>query len=146
MNGLIVWLLRWGHVVGGAIWVGGYALLAFVIVPLIARATSTTLHELAIGTVRLLTYTGIATIFFGMVLVTRTRGVGNLFGSEWGLLVIASAICAVALLGIGDGALRPALRRAAAGESARSARRYALIGFAITILAVGLMTRTLYAR
>ncbi|MBC8163983.1 MAG: hypothetical protein H7Z42_22465 [Roseiflexaceae bacterium] len=146
MSALIIWMLRWGHVVGGAIWVGGYALLAFVIVPLMAHARNDALQQIAIGAVRLLTYTGMATICFGILLITRTRGFANLIGSEWGALVITSAVCAVALLGIGDGALRPALRSIAAGGDARPARRYALIGFAITVLAVGLMTRTLYAR
>ena len=146
MATIILWLLRWGHVVGGAIWVGGYTLLAFVIVPVMARATGETLYQLAITTVRVLTYTGMATIFFGIILITRTRGFTHLLGSEWGALVILSAVCALALLGIGDGALRPALRRLAAGDAAGPARRFALIGFVITLLAVGLMTRTLYAR
>lgn len=146
MSTLLLWLLRWGHVAGGAVWVGGYTLLAWVIVPLLAHITNPTLHELAMSVVRLLTYTGMATIFFGILLITRTRGFANLIGSEWGTLIIASTVCAVALLGIGDGALRPALRRMAAGDMAAPARRYALIGFAITVVAVGLMTRTLYAR
>lgn len=144
MSALIIWLLRWGHVLGGAVWVGGYTVLAFVIVPLMARNTNNALSEIAIGVVRLLTYTGMATIFFGIVLITRTRGFNHLIGSEWGALIIGSAVCAVALLGVGDGALRPALRRIATTGDARPARRYALLGFAITILAVGLMTRTLY--
>ena len=142
MSAVIIWLLRWGHVVGGAIWVGGYALLAFVIVPLMARTTEEPLRHIAIGAVRLLTYTGTATIFFGILLITRTRGFAGLLGSEWGALVILSAVCAVALLGIGDGALRPALRTG----NARLAHRYAVIGFGVAVLAVGLMTRTIYAR
>jgi putative copper export protein len=146
MNAVGLWLLRWGHVVGGAIWVGGYALLALVIVPMLARNASKILSDLAIGAVRLLTYTGMATIFFGILLITRTRGFASLFRSEWGALVIASAICAIALLGLGDGALRPALRRIEATGDAQPAQRYAMLGFIVTLLAIGLMTRTLYAR
>jgi hypothetical protein len=94
-----------------------------------------------------MTYTGMATIFFGILLITRTRGFGSLWGGEWGVLIIASAVVAVALLGIGDGALRPALRRMGQGDegSAGAAQRFATIGLALTVLAVGLMTRALYA-
>ena len=48
-------------------------------------------------------------------------------------------------LGIGDGALRPALRRLAAGGDGGAARRWALIGLVLTVLAIGMMTRALYA-
>jgi hypothetical protein len=34
---------------------------------------------------------------------------GNWLGSEWGTLVLMCVVIAVALLGMGDGALRPAL-------------------------------------
>jgi hypothetical protein len=55
-------------------------------------------------------------------------------------------VIAVALLGIGDGALRPALRRLASGDVTVSvaARRWALIGFALTVIAVGVMTGAVY--
>jgi hypothetical protein len=61
-----------------------------------------------------------------------------------GVLIIASFVAAIALLGIGDGALRPALRRLAAGNADTGARRWALIGFALTVLTIGMMTRALY--
>jgi len=48
---------------------------------------------------------------------------------------------AVALLGIGDGGLRPALRDFAGTGDSRRARRFAWIGFVLTIVAIGLMTR-----
>jgi putative copper export protein len=140
------WLIRYGHVLGGAVWVGGYALLALVIVPLLERERSATLGRMAIAAVRVLTYAGTLTLGFGIALITRTRGFGSLFGGEWGALVIASFVTAVALLGIGDGALRPALRRLAAGqEDGGTARRWALTGFALTVLAIGMMTRAYYA-
>ncbi len=142
MTVVLTWLIRYGHVLSGAVWVGGYALLALVVVPLMTKETSTVLVRLAITTVRVLTYAGTLTIGFGIVLITRTRGVANLLSGEWGALIIA---CAVALLGIGDGALRPALHRISATGDAGPARRYALIGFGLTVLAIGLMTRALYA-
>jgi hypothetical protein len=145
MNTTVTWLVRYGHVLGAALWAGGYALLAFVIVPLLARAPGETLGRLAIAAVRLLTYAGTATIFFGILLIGRTRGMASLVGGEWGGIVIASFVTAVALLGIGDGALRPALRRLAAGGDGAPARRWAIAGFALTALAIGMMTRAVYA-
>lgn len=145
MSTLLTWLVRYGHVVGGATWVGGYALLALVIVPLVERERNAQLAGLAISAVRLLTYAGTLTIAFGLVLITRTRGFANLGRGEWGGIVITCFVIAVALLGIGDGALRPALRRLAAGGNSSGARRWALVGLGLTVLAVGLMTRALYA-
>ncbi len=142
---VVTWLIRYGHVLGGGVWVGGYALLALVIVPMLERERSETLERLAITAVRVLTYAGTLTIGFGLVLITRTRGFASLFSGEWGALVIASAVAAIVLLGIGDGALRPALRRLATGEDGGGARRWAFVGFALTILTVGMMTRALYA-
>ena len=139
------WLIRYGHVLGGAVWVGGYALLALVIVPLLERERSATLGRMAIAAVRVLTYAGTLTLGFGIALITRTRGFGSLFGGEWGALIIASFVTAIALLGIGDGALRPALRRLAAGQEGGAARRWAFAGFALTVLAIGMMTRAYYA-
>ncbi len=145
MNAVVTWLVRYGHVVGAGIWVGGYALLALVVVPMLEKERSEALERLAILIVRVLTYAGMLTIFFGIILVTRTRVFGNLIGGEWGGLVLLSAVTAFALMGLGDGALRPALRQLAATGDGRAARRCALIGLVLTVLAIGLMTRTLYA-
>ena len=41
--------------------------------------------------------------------------------------------------------LRPVLRRLAAGEQIKGAQRWAFAGLALTILAIGMMTRALYA-
>ncbi|HEY3991954.1 MAG TPA: hypothetical protein VGM01_03635, partial [Ktedonobacteraceae bacterium] len=71
---IVSWLVRYGHVLGAAMWVGGYAFLAFVIVPLLGKEPSETLTRLAITVVRLLTYTGTLTMGFGIVLITRTNG------------------------------------------------------------------------
>ncbi len=142
---LLTWLIRYGHVLSGGVWVGGYALMVLVVVPLMAKGTHEVLNSLAIRAVRVLTYAGMLTIAFGIVLISRTRGVGNLLHGEWGGIVIMCLVIAIALLGLGDGALRPALRRLATTGDAKAARRYALLGFGLTILAVGLMTRALYA-
>jgi hypothetical protein len=154
MDTTLLWLMRYGHVVGGAIWVGGYFLMALVIIPVLRKSytisPNPTSFTLAGDIVRVMTYTGMATIFFGIMLITRTRGFGNLLTGQWGLLILSSAGIAIALLGIGDGALRPALRGMAQSTmSGRNhgaiAQRFAYIGLALTILAVGLMTRALYA-
>ena len=139
----LTWLIRYGHVVFAAAWVGGYAVLAFMIVPLLENGASEKLTQLAINTVRLLTYTGTLTIGFGVVLITRTRGFGNFFGSAWGGLVMTAFIIAIVLLGIGDGALRPAIKRLAKAEQA-PARLWAPIGFILTVIAVGVMTGATY--
>lgn len=124
------------------------SLLALVIMPLLARGNGANelLQRLAVTVVRVLTYAGMATIFFGIVLITRTRGFANLFSGEWGAIVIACFVIAIALLGIGDGSLRPALCTLAATGDGRAARRFAIAGFVFTVLAIGLMTRALYAR
>ncbi len=140
---LISWLIRYGHVVGAGVWVGGYALLAFVIVPLISKGASEMLVQLAINTVRFLTYAGTLTIGFGIVLITRTNGFSNLFSSAWGALIITAFVIAIVLLGIGDGALRPAIKRLAkTGEA--PARLWATVGFILTVIAVGVMTGATY--
>lgn len=145
MTDAVTWLVRYGHVLGGAVWVGGYALLALVIVPLMEQGANATLGRLAVTAVRVLTYAGTLTVGFGLALITRTRGFASLFTGAWGVLVLASLVTAIALLGIGDGALRPALRRLAATGDGATARRWALAGFALTVLAIGLMTGAVYA-
>lgn len=65
---------------------------------------------------RVLTYTGTATIFFGLLLIPRTRGYDNLLGGKWGGIIVSCIVIAVAL-----------------------------IGFGLSVFAVGLMTRALYA-
>lgn len=146
MTTTITWLVRWGHVASAALWVGGYALVALVIVPALGRGASAVLRDLAIAAVRVGTYAGTLTIGFGIALITRTRGFASVGGGEWGGLVLACIVAAIALLGIGDGALRPAINRLAAGGNGHAARRWAYIGLGLTVLAVGMMTRAVYAR
>ncbi len=143
MTSILSWIIRYGHVLGAATWVGGYALLAFLIVPMLGKGASESLVRLAIAVVRFLTYAGTLTIAFGIVLITRTNGFGQLLGSAWGTLILIGIVLAVALLGIGDGALRPAIRRSTTLGNAR-ARRWAIIGFILTVLAIGVMTGATY--
>jgi hypothetical protein len=82
---VILWLIRAAHVLGGGLWVGGYALLALVVIPWVEREATPQGIQLAIVAVRLLTYTGVGTIFFGLLLTMRTRGFAALLsGGEWG--------------------------------------------------------------
>jgi putative copper export protein len=141
----MLWLIRYAHVLSGAVWVGGYALLALVIIPGLRKDAGETLIRLTINAVRVLTYAGMLTIFFGILLITRTRGFANIFKGEWGALIVTCFVIAIALLGIGDAGLRPALRQLAATGDGSTARRFAVAGLALTILAIGLMTRALYA-
>jgi hypothetical protein len=142
----MTWLIRYGHVVAGSLWLGGYVLLAFVMIPLLTKHRREVLENLAITTVRVMTYAGTATIAFGLVLVSRTRGFQSVtaFG-EWGVIIISCVVIAVALLGIGDGALRPAIKKITQTGKAGAAQRFAFVGLALTVLAIGLMTRALYA-
>ena len=140
------WLFRYGHVLGAGLWVGGYALLALIIIPLLAKEPNNTLRQVAITSVQVLTYSGVATIFFGILLIMRTRGFAAIIqGGEWGGIIIICIIMAIALLGMGDSALRPALQRLAETGDSRPARRLAWIGFILIILTIGFMTRALYA-
>lgn len=145
MNTVWLWLIRYGHVLSGAVWAGGYALLALVIIPMLRNNRHEALLQLSINAVRVMTYAGMATIFFGLLLIMRTRGYGSLLRGEWGMLILLSVGIAIALLGIGDGALRPALRRLGETGEGSAAQRFALIGLILTALAIGLMTRALYA-
>ena len=90
-----------------------------------------------------LTYAGTLTIAFGVILITRTNCFGQLLGSAWGTLILVGIVIAVALLGIGDGTLRPAIRKSATLGNAQ-VRRWAIIGFILTFLAIGVMTGATY--
>jgi hypothetical protein len=141
----MTWLIRYGHVLGGALWLGGYVMLALVILPLLAKYRTEVLENLAIISVRVMTYAGTATLAFGLVLVTRTRGFQSVMAfGEWGMIIVTCIFIAVALLGIGDGALRPAIQKIKVTGNSSSAQRFAFIGLALTVIAIGLMTRALY--
>ncbi len=151
VDSIVTWLVRWVHVMGAAFWVGGYLVMAFAIVPRLAHAPDESLKRAALLATRVLSYSGALTIVAGLVLIARSRGYGQLFSGEWGGIVISSAILAIAMMGIGDGPLRSAIRRIEPGASgwerhAASARRWAIIALALGVLALGFMTRAIYAR
>lgn len=151
VESIVTWLVRYVHVTGAAFWVGGYLVMAFVIVPRLAQGPNEPLIRAALLATRVLSYSGALTIVAGLVLIARTRGYGQLFSGEWGGIVIASAILALAMMAIGDNALRPALLRIEPGApdwEARVAatRRWAVVALIAGILAVGFMTRAIYAR
>ncbi len=145
MDTTLTWLVRYGHVLFGAGWLGGYYGLAFWIIPLLERNRDATLGRLALGAARTLSGVGTVTMIFGALLIWRTRGYGNIFNGEWGMIVITSIVIAFALMGIGDGALRPALQRLIDTGDGSGARRWAYVGLGLTVLAIGLMTRAVYA-
>ena len=139
------WLVRYGHVAFAAGWLGGYLGLALWVVPLLERERNAALGQVTIGAARLISGVGTVTMLFGALLIWRTRGYGNLIGGEWGMIVIASIVIAVALMGIGDGALRPALQQLIDTGDGSGARRWAYAGLGLTVIAIGLMTRAVYA-
>ena len=146
-DALVNWLVRSLHVLGAALWVGGYAMLAFVIVPALAREPSDTILRLALAATRVLSFAGTLAILAGAALIARTRGFGALLGGEWGGIVIVAVILSVALMALGDSGLRPALRRVRPDDpgSAAAARRWALIGLGMAVATLALMTRAPYA-
>jgi putative copper export protein len=159
MDAILTWLVRWLHVTGAAFWVGGYLVLAFALIPRLGHGPGDGLARAALLATRVLSYSGALTIVAGLVLVARTRGYGQLVAGEWGGIVVGSAVLAVAMMGIGDGPLRAALRRlaedapadgggssATAASAVAAARRWALLSLAAGILALGFMTRAIYAR
>ena len=150
VDSIVTWLVRWVHVLGAAFWVGGYLVLAFAIVPRLAHAPDESLKRAALLATRILSYSGALTIAAGLVLIARSRGYGQLLSGEWGGIVI-SAIIAMAMMGIGDGPLRSAIRRLEPGAPgwethAAAARRWAIIALVLGVLALGFMTRAIYAR
>ena len=143
---LLNWLVRWVHVAAAGGWVGGYAVIALVIIPWLAKRPDPAAAAMAITCMRFLSYAGTVTMLFGLILIARTRGYSSLLGGEWGGVVLLSALITVAILAIGDSLLRPALRRLGDGGAAGPARRWSMVALTLTIVAVALMTRAPYAR
>jgi putative copper export protein len=147
MDLIVNWLVRALHLLGAAVWLGGYAVIGLIVAPALARERSEPLLRVALALVRLNSFAGTLTILAGLVLIARTRGFGLLLGGEWGGIVISAAVLAVALMALGDSGLRPALRRLGEGQpsAAVAARRWALGGFTIAVLVLALMARAPYA-
>ncbi len=126
-------VVRYLHVVGAVVWVGGYAILALAIVPRLANGARGPVSETALSVSRLLSMAGGATLLLGLVLVPLTRGFGELLSSQWGISVLVAIVLSVAMMGLGDGALRPALRRVAGGD-AEASRRASSVALAALVL------------
>ena len=148
MDSLVTWFVRFVHVTAAAFWVGGYAILALAVVPLCKDGMQEPTRRVALAAVRVLTYSGVLTILSGALLVARTRGYGQIVAGEWGGIVISAFVLALTLMAIGDAALRPALQRLTpeTGGDQPTAQRWAIAGLVLTIAAVALMTRAIYAR
>jgi putative copper export protein len=146
---LLTWLARTAHVFGAALWIGGYAALAFVLAPALARGAPEPIRRAAIRASRVLSYAGGLTVLAGLLLVGRTRGYAQVTaGGEWGGIVLSCLVLAVALLAVGDVGLRPALARVREGDQVGvdAVRRWSLVGLLVGATALALMTRALYAR
>ncbi|MCX6024585.1 MAG: hypothetical protein NTZ05_23200 [Chloroflexi bacterium] len=143
-DALLTWAVRTFHVASAAFWIGGYAVMALLIVPALVRRPSDDLRRLALATARLLSIAGTMTILTGAVMITRSRGYGMLFRGEWGGIVLTAFVLAVLMMAIGDGGLRRALLGTA--KDASTARRWAIAGLMLGVLAITVMTRAIYAR
>ena len=147
----ITWAVRTAHVLGAAIWLGGYAVMLLVIVPYLARDRNETVRQLALAMAHVISLAGALTIVAGLALIWRSRGYTYLFSGyigEWGGIVVSCFVLAFAMMGVGDSGLRPALRRLdpKAPGGASAAHRWALAGLTVGILALLMMTRAIYAR
>ncbi|GHO85827.1 hypothetical protein [Dictyobacter formicarum] len=147
MSLILTWLVRFVHVTCAVAWIGGYAMIVLVIVPYIRKWPHEKLIQMTNTMLRIMTYTGTVALVAGAILVGLTRGYGAILHGEWGGLVIVGLVVAVALLGIGDSALRPALRRLKEPDSkeARKLQIWATIGLVLGLIAIAAMTRAIYA-
>jgi putative copper export protein len=145
---LLTWGVRSAHVLGAAIWLGGYAIMLLVIVPYLTRERNETVRQLALATVRIISFAGSLTIVAGLALIWRSRGYGFLFVGEWGGIVVSCFVLAFIMMGVGDSGLRPAIRRLDPDvpASVGPVRRYAMIGMGLGVVALLMMTRAIYAR
>ncbi|MGE3269658.1 MAG: hypothetical protein AB7P40_12985, partial [Chloroflexota bacterium] len=114
IDGVITWVVRTLHVLGAAVWLGGYAIMLLVIVPFLARERHEAVRQLAVTAARVISLAGALTIVAGLALIWRSRGYAYLFSGrigEWAGIVVTCFVLAFALMGVGDNGLRPALRR-----------------------------------
>ncbi len=142
MEDPISFLVRYLHVVGAVVWVGGYAVLALTLIPRLggSNGSGAALARAALSVSRLLSAAGLWTMLAGLALIPLTRGFGQLFGGEWGGGVLVGILLAIVMMGLGDGALRPALRRAEQDPAAAPrARALALVVFLLGILTLAIM-------
>jgi putative copper export protein len=83
VDSLITWAVRSIHVLGAALWLGGYAVMLLAIVPYLARERNETARAIALATARLISIAAALTVVAGLVMITRSRGYGFLFVGEW---------------------------------------------------------------
>jgi putative copper export protein len=148
MDGIITWIVRSIHILGAAVWLGGYVIMLLVIVPYLARERDESIRRLALATTRALSFAGALTVLAGLVLIWRSRGYGLLLSGEWGGIVIACFVLAFVLGAIGDAGMGPAIRRLDPERpgGVATVRRWALAGLIVGVLALSLMSRAIYAR
>ena len=148
VDALITWAVRGVHVVGAALWVGGFAVMLLAIVPYLARERNEAVRAIALATARVISIAGAVTVIAGLIMISRSRGYGFLLVGEWGGIVVSSIVLAVIMRAIGDAGLRPAIRRLDPDSPGGVAvvRRWALAGLILGVFAVLLMTRAIYAR
>ena len=140
METLLGLLVRYLHVAGAVVWVGGYAVLALAIVPRLTGGSLAPISASALATSRLMSIAGAVTMVGGLILIPLTRGYGSL-GTQWGISLLVGIVLSVAMMGFGDGALRPALRRVGEGDVAAigPARRWATLTFLLGLVVLFIM-------
>lgn len=140
------WLVRFLHVAGAAAWVGGYAMLVFAFLPKL-EAGQERLQAGIMRAIRTISFAGTWTVLTGLALISYTRGWASFGKGEWGGMVAGSLILAIALMGISDGALRPAVRKLSPNnpQSLQKAKRWAVVSLVLGILLIAIMTRMPYA-
>lgn len=121
---LKVWLVRFLHVIGAALWVGGLGFLALVWDELSSQG-----RQLALRSMRWL---GALTLLAGLGLVHVTRGFASYGRGEWGGIVLIGTVLAGVMLGVVKVREVP--------------RRWVVLAWVLGLVAVAFMTRAPYAR
>lgn len=133
-----IWtLVRFGHVLGAALWIGGMIVLATVVVPA-ARASADRATARALVTRAARRFGIVGGIGWTLLLITgfglmehRGLGVADLTGSEYGRRILAKLVL---LLAMGLVVLAhafwqgPRVRRAEATDDAGALRRWRIVG------------------
>lgn len=150
-------IVQWCHVVAGMLWVGGAALLEFVVRPVLERQPAETERSVGGRLSRMLVpyfaVAGSATIVFGVLrgtLFGPIKSVAALtspYGITWcTALLIAAALAVLGAVGVGRGSVR--YYQAAASQDEASLIRGRLIlygrlqlgGFALILVCMLLMS------
>lgn len=119
-----VWAIRFLHVLGAALWVGGLGFLALTWGELSSAGRALVM--------RALRWTGAVTLVAGLFLVRVTRGFGAFGHGEWGGIVATGLLVALMMMGVSKVPEVP--------------RRWVIVAWVLGVLAVAMMTRAPYAR